>query len=366
MRNIIKCVRSLQNLKATSSSIMISSHQFQNVGFKPQNVPLSFARQCFSSTNQTHLAEKRNERIERFECEMNTLFPECEEEIKHLVESAPEVLHFDTNKIHQYASIFMQHGEKQPLRPNEALKLFAICPDILSLSYSEVESTVVNLFMRCAKFKLPWTSVFLENTDLVFQDEMIIPDMMLKLSSYSQFNHNELFYLILNNPQIFRLPWPVVQKKVKFLLEEMNVSLKSIAMTRDSLTSDLDFFAFRYKFLKLSGNYKHPSPSQIGSKLMEAEPSFKLICETDDAEFLQKCAPQLTLEELNAFKTLHYIEQSEMLDVLDADDEGGIDQDNYYRLEDEVFSGSYGKSRSGGAVIQTSKKKKKKSKSKEK
>ena len=33
--------------------------------------------------------------------------------------------------------------------------------DILSLSYSEVESTVVNLFMRCAKFKLPWTSVFL-------------------------------------------------------------------------------------------------------------------------------------------------------------------------------------------------------------
>jgi len=354
MRNLIKCVRTINSwTSVTSASVVLRTSP---ILAQSKNFQVSFARRCFSSSDQVHLSDKRNDSIVRFESEMSTLFPNCEEEIKHLVDTAPEVLHYSTDKIHQYASIFLKHGDKQPLRPGDAIKLFAICPDILNQSYSDVETSVVYLLMRCAKFDLPWSSIFLENVDLVFQDNMIIPDMVFNLTSYSQFNSSELFFLVLNNPQIFRLPWPIVQKKVKFLLEVMNVSLKSISMTQNSLTVDLDFYEFRYKFLKLSGNYKHPSMSQLGSRLMEAEPSLKLICETDDADFLRMCAPQISLEELNAFKTLHYMEQNEMFDIFE-EDEDLIDQENYYRLEDDTFSGSYGKKIKGG--IKTAARKKK-------
>merc|ERR1719319_1963549 len=100
-----------------------------------------------------------------------------------------------------------------------------------------------------------------------------------------------------------------------------------------------EFYDIRYQFLLRSGNYIHPEANQLGSKPMEAEPAFFHICSADDRLFIKHCAPQMALEELNTFKTLHYLESQ---DNQNQDDLEEFDGDDDY--EPEMGGGeSYGK-----------------------
>ncbi|XP_023332795.1 uncharacterized protein LOC111704707 [Eurytemora carolleeae] len=125
----------------------------------------------------------------------------------------------------------------------------------------------------------------------------------------------------------------------------MNVSLHRISKTPDSLQSSLDFYHTRYEFLLRSGFYRHPDANQQGMKLVEAEPELTKIILKSDSEFLEKCSPNITLEELNAFKSILYIDQEEKSkDLTDTDMLTDVE---FIRKEDDRFSGTYkGKKRS--------------------
>jgi len=126
----------------------------------------------------------------------------------------------------------------------------------------------------------------------------------------------------------------------------------------------MEFYDLRYQFLLRSGNYVHPEANQLGSQPMEAEPAFIHICSTDDRQFLKNCAPQLALEELNTFKTLHYLESHGNEDQEDrVDYHGDDDGDDGY--DPEINGGeSFGKTNRFDSKTKKELKRKKKLKNK--
>jgi hypothetical protein len=300
---------------------------------------LTAAQTCRRNVHATNLNSTFSPEIKTKLEALNKIFPKNVEEISELVITRPEVLDYKTDTVKSLARILRYHGKDKLLENSDIIQLLENYPEVLKIPALEFEKRMVDMLIRCGVHEVPWKSVIIENPDIVATDHNIVLQTLDNLRQY--FNKKEIYTLIYNNPSIFRDQWEDIDKKLKYLMHTMNVSLQRIAKTPGSLMESLQFYDLRYQFLKRSGNYIHPTGNQLGSKPVEAEPSLFLICTSDDRLFIKTCTPNLTLEELNTFKSLHYLE-TEATSHVDDDEHGNDDGDNE---EKQVgYSGaSYGK-----------------------
>jgi len=274
--------------------------------------------------------------------ELMEVYPLCQEALTSALINSPEILHVSPERMRRITSLLLLHGDRLIMTEEESLLLFERCPDILSVNIAHLENQITKLMISTSLFTLPWNLILIENPQLLFTDAAVIHNYCTQLSNY--FKESQIYSLIGNNPTLLCQPFDIVEQKLNFLLKEMNVSVGRISVTRNSLTKDLHFYKNRYEFLNRAGLYKHPDPNQKGMKMSEATPHFTKICDTSEEEFIKQCAPRLTLEEFHVLKSLLYLEQEELNENLDAEDDN-LNTEQFLRLEEEKFSGSYGKSR---------------------
>jgi len=296
-----------------------------------------FAKECEARTrieligrrnfDQLYTPPKFTENIS----ELFNFFPLNPEMVERTLLDSPEILKYDARIAVEFIKILVECGNYELITQEEALLFVSRVPEILKINKTKFKEQVSNLFGLTSTYDIPWNKVMLASPYTFTINPQHVSHVVEHLANH--FDQDRIRDVIGNNPEVLEIIWYDTEAKIKYLQTTMNVSAYRIAMTPKSLTHDLEFIQLRYQFLLRSGNYRHPDPSAKSALPVEASPALHLITDTDDARFVHKCCPGLTVEEYNTFKSLLFMENEEH----DSTDGGySLEQNEDFNDDDNV------------------------------
>jgi len=297
------------------------------------------AKECEERTRITLIEERKSKQLytpPKFSeniSELFNFFPMSPEVVESALLDNQEILKYNARTVVEFIKILVECGDFELITQEEALLFIARVPEILKIDKAKFKEQVSNMFGLTALYDIPWNKVMLASPHTFTLHPQHVSHVVEHLALH--FDQERIRDVIGNNPELLEIIWYDTEAKIKYLQKTMNVSAYRIAMTPKSLTCDMEFLQLRYQFLLRSGNYRHPDPSAKSALPAEASPALHLITDTDDARFVYKCCPGLTVEEFNIFKSLMLLENDEHESV---DDDYSVEDDFN---DDNVDNNSY-------------------------
>ena len=165
-----------------------------------------------------------------------------------------------------------------------------------------LRQSLTSLFGFCKVKKLNAVEIIIKMPALLLYDHQLLEERFLALRDYFG-TKNEISDLVTNSPSVLLQDWTPLQRKLEFLIHEMQVFPGTLAKSK-VLNYDLLMIKDRYEFLLRTGLYQHPSLKSLGPKA-EAKPPIKEIAETKLETFIDEVVGHgFTVEDYNLFKKM--------------------------------------------------------------
>jgi len=260
-------------------------------------------------------------------------FPLTPEVVETCLVSHPQILQYPAVTVVEFVRMVVEVGDYSAITQEEALAFITRIPEVLRIPPDKFRGQLSDLFSMTAEFQLPWNMVMIESPRSMMLEPRYVASILEQLQGY--FDDAQIRDLVGHNPEIFLERWSDLKDKINFLQKTMNVSAYRLSVSSNSLTLPLSFLEARYKFLHLSGNYRHPDPGAKAARPMEASPPLQQITDSDDSRFVGKCCPGLDMEEwemfLNIQSSQDTAEEEEWGNDEDEDSDSDEETNHYAR-----------------------------------
>jgi hypothetical protein len=219
---------------------------------------VSFIRKSYSTGNVTIKEEVAKSRPELRDKLVE--FGIGREEVERMMERWPELTRQDVNRLEGVLEAWQQcqFGEENQVR------LLATHPNLLSLSPTQVENTIVKLSSR--------------------------------------FNNKYVYKIVYNAPDVMFEDWDMFEDKLDYLLNTVRAS-KTEIVNSGALGHPLPHLKQRLTFLCRAGAYTIPKPKTLPQE-MPRNPKLDVIVNSSDKYLATKVAG-LTLFEYEVFQQLY-------------------------------------------------------------